>query len=51
MKKRQTESGKSNITIIYRKLFCGNIIVTVFIDRSINIFNVDHVVKVLLLMH
>jgi len=51
MKKRQTESGKSNITIISRKLFCGNIIDTVLIISIINIFNVDHLDKVLLFMH
>jgi len=52
MKKRQRKSGKSNITIINRKLFCGNIIIdTVHIISSINITDIDHRDKVLLFMH
>ena len=52
MKKRQRVSGKSNITIINRKLFCGNTVIdTVLIISSINVFDVDHLDKVLLFIH
>jgi hypothetical protein len=52
MKERQRKSGKSNIMIIHKKIFCGNvIIVTVLIISSINIFDISDLDEVILFMH
>jgi hypothetical protein len=52
-KKQQSKFGKYNITITNRKLFCGNIIIdNAFTISSINIFDIIHLDKLLLLfMH
>jgi hypothetical protein len=51
MKKRQRKSGKGNITIIYKKIFRGNISIDIIlIISNITIFYIDHLDKLLLLI-